>query len=318
MTQSLCRGNCTDPQTIIFAGNGCIQWGNKSDGWDIIEEFLINAERICESIDPELFLLQCAEDLRFYVQHAMNSLKVKGYVKPDEPYPWMPGLLHDRYQVAKAYSSDQLEVINKPEIIEEALKRDDTCVITSNWDKALWHDKNIRNLCHIHGLCDIHQSLILPTETFSESYSLLKEFNRASKKIYDLELLEFFRKRISSLKNAEECAVEWIFSPNVETIILWGMHLHIYDAEIISKILDLKRRTTEEKIDQITSGGLILSPIKKVHVVNPNKKALRRAGSIFFENLFTEDGFTLNHIDPTTGTSAKISANDIEKLEMGC
>lgn len=309
---SLCRGKCTDAQTIIFAGNGSIQSIDNGDGWNVITNFLINDERINECIDPELFLLRCAEDLKFYIQHVINRLKETEEVHAEtNNYGWMPGLLHDRYQVAQAYNADNFRIKTKPEFIEKLLKRDDTCVITSNWDTALWNDESILNLCHIHGRCDIAESLILPTETFSDSYCFLDDLNRMKEKIHDQKLVEFFKKRVAALEEAEKKAWDWVFSSKLDTIVLWGIHLHIYDSEIISKIMNLKRRTTDEMIFQATSGGSILSPIKKVYVVNPDKKALKRAGGIFAENLFEEKEFIMEHIDPTTG---KVDINDISRI----
>jgi hypothetical protein len=151
--------------------------------------------------------------------------------------------------------------LRKSESLEKilaGLMPEEVGVITTNWDTSFWNNEKFPNVIQLHGVCDQPESVVLPSEFVSDE--TLAEvldnmgFTIADEKIRT-QVQKMFRGNYARpLQAALQTAGFWLSSAH--KIVLWGLALHPYDAEVCLVLSRLKNQLAETK---------------EVIVINPDK-----------------------------------------------
>jgi hypothetical protein len=167
----------------------------------------------------------------------------------------------------KIYFNDEIQ------IVEKLWAPDEDAIITTNWDKLIFKTNFPSNkVIPLHGITSHPDTLILPTEmscddrVFAEDSALLVSlFTEAGKGgINKVDIYNAFTRGAAAnyVEAAHYAAMSWL--ENVEEIIIWGLGVHTYDAEL-SAVL----RTTHAA--RIKSN---IRPLKKLTVIDICRKKI--------------------------------------------
>jgi hypothetical protein len=158
------------------------------------------------------------------------------------------------------------------------IEQNTTLTITTNWDRMLWNDKNVKNLIQLHGLSPssdqpeiVAQSIVLPTELKTD-YQQLHFLRGESIKSCNqfVQIKEDIAYRAEVLFDVEKASQlpfkEPDLTKDLKKIILAGIKLNDYDVELIEILNYIKQRLNEQKIK-----------LEQVEIFNPNDKDAKRA-----------------------------------------
>jgi hypothetical protein len=110
----------------------------------------------------------------------------------------------------------------------------DIGVITTNLDACFWQSDRFRNVVQLHGLAGEPESIVLPGEFTSDeelaeildNQGLVIEDDNVRTQVQRMFRGNFRRPLTAALHTADS----WL--AHAQTIIVWGLALHPYDAEV--------------------------------------------------------------------------------------
>lgn len=148
-------------------------------------------------------------------------------------------------------------------------------VITTNWDE-LWVRKDViaKNIVALHGHVSSPNSLILPTEmacddwVFNEDSSLINALSQIETRedLLHEQLYDAFARGAAAnqIEHAHFLAMGWL--DKAEEIIVWGLGIHPYDAELAAVLRSVASRS-KRGIDPIKRLVLIDIEKEKINLV---------------------------------------------------
>lgn len=118
-------------------------------------------------------------------------------------------------------------------ILENRQEFFNTLIMTLNWDPLLWDDNLVGNLAYLHGNAYSPESLFYPSHLLSENEEFIS-INKNLRQAFTEEELNILVKgdKDKILLSLAQLFVN-VFS-EAEEMILWGVGLNAYDADIIT------------------------------------------------------------------------------------
>ena len=143
-------------------------------------------------------------------------------------------------------------------------------VITTNWDSLIWSEGRFKNVIQLHGISSNPDSLIFPSElgTDDDIFELVANLalegkNETLKSALSKIAGHFRGKDAYFLKECHKLAVSWLHG--AKEIVIWGLALHPYDAELLTVIQSVQAPGRDH-------------PIERVTIINPDVSDRERAG----------------------------------------
>jgi hypothetical protein len=270
--QTLIRANTPDKITkVLVIGSGAIK-----DGWKPLPGALG-----CPHITDPNVLASILAAYTYHYRRLRNELLITMHDKNCDPVAEVEKLrleLHalreHRQQVATAYQTAQLtNAISLRECapIEDLLtKPDELGVITTNWDSIVWSDGRFKNVIQLHGISSNPDSLIFPSELgtddhiFELAVNLAIEGKSEKLKTALAKISGHFRgKDAALLQESHRQAINWL--QIAKEVVVWGLALHPYDAELLTVIQSAQAPGRTKHIEQVV-------------IINPEKSDRNRSG----------------------------------------
>jgi hypothetical protein len=227
------------PDTVLLIGNGAIRNGNVP-----LENVIYRFSNSRQPQDPTIhYLARMVFIYRSFRDQLLikiaNDQEIKKNIHIEEKED-VELLLETREILEDAYitatEKDEISLINK-EKFQSYLSKNNTGVITINWDEVLWdwNNQSIENIIQLHGRCSVHNSLILPTElTLDENiFEVIKSKLNAKPNI--IKQLSYYYRNDSvrkALRKVHNRAYDWLV--NTKQLIIYGVAFNIYDSELLS------------------------------------------------------------------------------------
>ena len=223
------------PKHVIFAGNGAIEGGTTplvralatSTGKQILEHAAASVAAVLgqEFRGRKYFALK---DLSEILAN-MDSL--------DEyfaDYYSFKASLAGTYADAYATGELKLRANRHLDDLLEKTSPADIGVITVNWDRCIWEQARFHNVIQLHGISSHPESIVLPGE-YADDDALTEILENHGFSIQDEsvrnQVLRMFRGDFRRpLTAALQTAGFWL--NDAETICIFGLAFHAYDAEI--------------------------------------------------------------------------------------
>lgn len=267
------------PKTVIIVGNGAIKAGwspllevCRSKGQYPITLDESQLEHLTEDKETLAHLLGNASFLfRAFRADLYCKYTLLGKALPTDgdQINFLNRFLKFRDAIAKSYSNRSIELQAFPNEVTDALKKEDTAVITTNWDLCLWNrPKDFPRLIQLHGAAFNQDSLVFPTEFAPDEMPIIAPLMNVAKK-KDTSLSGFVSKNAEhfvysyargwwhrELFKAHRTAINWLESAT--RIVTWGLACNAYDAELNSVISSI-----------IPTGN----PFDELIVINPDPQA---------------------------------------------
>jgi hypothetical protein len=265
-----------EPNTVIIIGNGAIE-----RGWDP----LLNLCRVKGKFPIDLeetqltYLLEDDSSLAHMLANASfmyrafrteyyrtNILLGSSSAATNALINYLNRFLQFREDVATEYLKSGPTLRDIPQVVRDALKKDDTAIITTNWDLCLWDRPNdFPRLIHLHGAAFNQDSIIFPTEFSPDEMSLISSLSGTRKASYQGFVSQNAHNFVYTyargwwhrkLIEAHSSSIKWLESAT--KVITWGLSCNIYDAELNSVV------------STAANSG---KPIEKLIVVNTDSKS---------------------------------------------
>ena len=287
------EGLSTD--TVLLIGNGAIENGSiplenivydpntagKRDGTgkllhtkNVTIHYLARMAYLYRS-NSEWLLLEAARVEELTKDKHDKLENIKGYLSQVKK---LRNKLEKLYRIA---TTSRTISLRDRELFDEFYSRNNTGIITINWDEVLWNDSSIENIIQLHGRCSMPDSLVLPTEMIIDTNifklheeGLLKNYN-ARKTDWLSKFFKGSKEIRQSLENAHLTAYDWL--NKARKLIIWGVAFNVYDAELVS-LFQAKQ----------------FNELKEVVIVNPESEHRDIAKAIIGE------GVKIEEIDPRT------------------
>ncbi len=130
-------------------------------------------------------------------------------------------------------SEDRLVEI--PDFLGELLLYNETCVVTSNWTmlSGITINRALKVLLHSWKI-RISVNFSFPTELVKDSKITLEANNERIQ-----EFTNYLTERVNLLNGVEDVVKKWCSSPCLEMIVVWGLNMNVYDAEIIKMMMEV-------------------------------------------------------------------------------
>lgn len=264
------------PKLVILAGNGCIEGG-------VLPLCKVLSEKYGKTIEPPVAASLCS-----ILAHQFKSRKLfvlKDILEILDNVGSIDAYLDDYYSFKKNLCTEfrnfsKASTLRSSPKISELLSQFDSKevgIITTNWDSTFWRDSTFPNVVQLHGVCDMEESIILPSE-FAGDEELAEVLDNLGYEIADENIANQvmrmfrgdFRRPVSAALHASS---SWL--RHAEIIVIWGLALHPYDAEVCDLIQGI---SPDENF------------VKKILVINPDKNAFDIAKTLL------NSSFQLEHI----------------------
>jgi hypothetical protein len=271
------------PNTVILIGNGAIE-----NGWDpVIDSFTEFKWTEKHGLDSKLFKTinrksasHCLSIISFIYRLFRNSLLK--YPERKEKIPILQEILEFKIFLSKKFQeNNNLKIRKELKIIQDSIRETEfffnTGIITLNWDELFWNSPELfPNLVQLHGRVGVPYSLVFPTDLSIDENILELALENSSAKLDPEENKLISRENIYiELNNCHNAAVHWLNEAN--KLIIWGVALNEYDAELNSILFSL----TQSKIESITIfdinddmknmvSNIMSFPVEKINQINPN------------------------------------------------
>lgn len=135
------------------------------------------------------------------------------------------------------------------ETLLETAPPPDVGVITVNWDQCIWEESRFESVIQLHGVASDPESIVLPGEYADDDafVDILENlgFSIQSEGVRNQVLRMFrgdFRRPLTA---ALQTAGFWL--ENAETICVWGLAFHPYDAEVCQLAWNAGRNARKAK-----------------------------------------------------------------------
>lgn len=229
--------------TVFIVGNGAIV-----NGWEPVKEAFERAGGIDE------LLLDPAEPFSYLV-YELRVLARKKDINPSvarlyrKRYRFMNKL---RRAIAHAFkkAADTGKIclkVPRDAAFKDLFSRGKTSIITTNWDTLLHRDFSEYPILSLHGWVNDARTLYLPSEITFEPY---RDFR-------DLQA--------QKLSAAHRAAIELL--QNARHVVLWGISLSMYDAEICVLLADT--HSASRRYTVVNPCGL---PTKRLQFLTGSRK----------------------------------------------
>lgn len=224
--------------TIVFAGNGCIENGIRPLR-RILDRFIIkNSDsallKSLLSSDSEASHQLAVMSYTFKLNRAVYFNKLMSGVDGREELRMMKGFNQFRDALGSEYSATSDLSLRIDDGIKKVIGRK-ALVVTTNWDQVLWSHPDVVDLIQLHGRCDWSESLVFPTELIVEDtpYDLnavMGALNKMPSESRDL-IFSSYRWNTSNHLLMMYMHVHRLLK-KVKRIVIWGYSLSDYDADI--------------------------------------------------------------------------------------
>ena len=152
---------------------------------------------------------------------------------------------------AEAFKAGEIKLkIARPlENLVETASSHDIGVVTVNWDQCFWEEARFENVIQLHGLASVPESIVLPGE-YADDDALAEILESLGFSIQDEgirnQVLKMFRGDFRRpLTAALQTAGFWL--SEAETVCVWGVASHPYDAEVCQLAWDTGRNARKTK-----------------------------------------------------------------------
>jgi hypothetical protein len=214
--------------TVILAGSGIV-----ADGWKPLHDAVLGFQH---AIDPTYALASCVYRARASKRFiTLNEGKPEANAATLENSRRAIQELHVlRPSVAKRYreaaENGQIRLVPTPNLIDGLASDSKTVFITTNWETLLEKRFPNNSILHLHGCVNLPGTIIFPTELALDEYR--EDYGESAGEADE---------SIEHLKAVHALAIDWIAAAT--TIVLWGLALHTYDAELAVVLAEVTKAT---------------------------------------------------------------------------